>query len=360
MRTYLNPSRLLLLPLFILLVCYSPSAAQVTLKKAPPTPILSLRSLANAHGIAIGTAVNIQALQSGPEYQDTLSREFNIVTPENAMKFANIHPNPGVYDFHDADTIVAFAHAHGMQVRGHTLVWYRVVPAWVENGHYTRNELKAILKDHIMTVVSHYRGQVNIWDVVNEAIASDGTLRNTLWLRGIGPDYIDLAFRWAHEANPQAQLFYNDFAAEGLGRKSDAVYALVKGMLQRGVPISGVGLQMHLSLNKVPAMRDVLANMNRLAALGLQVHITEMDVEIQGASGTLEEKLTRQAIIYRDMLEVCLSAPNCNAFVMWGFTDRYSWIPLSTGHADSPLIFDEEYRPKPAYAALISELHNPT
>src|SRR5205085_2625309 len=129
---------------------------------------------------------------------------------------------------------------------------------------------------------SHYRGRVNIWDVVNEALNDDGTLRNSLWLQVIGPDYIDWAFRWAHEANPQAQLYYNDYGGEGLGPKSDAIYNLVKGLLRRGVPINGVGLQMHVSIDDYPKPQDVLANMQRLAALGLKVQITEMDVEVQG------------------------------------------------------------------------------
>ena len=346
-----------ILLLSLLLLSCTSTTVQMRQTKVTPTTTVSLRTLAQARGISIGTAVDVQALASEAQYRSILSREFTMVTPENAMKFAAIRPAPNVYSFQDADSIVAFAKAHAMQVRGHTLVWYRVIPSWLTNGNFSRAELMGILRDHIMTVVSHYRSQVNIWDVVNEAIAGDGSLRNSFWLQHIGPDYLDWAFRWAHEANPQARLFYNDSGGEGSGRKSDAIYTLVKGLLKRGVPISGVGLQMHLSLTTYPTPHDVLANMNRLAALGLEVQITEMDVEIQGAHGTMAEKLSRQAQLYQEMLSICLAAPNCKAFVMWGFTDRHSWIPQSTGHPDAPLIFDEDYRPKQAYYGLIDVLN---
>lgn len=197
---------------------------------------------------------------------------------------------------------------------------------------------------------------MNIWDVVNEGLDDNGALRDSIWLRGIGPDYIDWAFRWARQANPQARLFYNDYGGEGLGQKSDAIYNLLKGLLQRGVPVNGVGLQMHVSIDAYPDPQDVLANMKRLVALGLEVQITEMDVQIQHDHRPMEQRLEAQAQIYRDMLSACLAAKNCTAFAMWGFIDRYSWIPQFTGHPDAPLIFDESYRPKPAYVALVSVL----
>ena len=311
-----------------------------------------LRVLAQQRGVLIGAAVNMDALNSDSRYDATLAREFDEVTPENVMKFDATEPQPDVYTFGLADELVHFAQTHGMTVRGHNLVWYNALPSWVANGHFTRDQLLALLKNHIFTVVSHFRGSVNIWDVVNEAIADDGTLRQTIWSQTIGPEYIDLAFQWAHEANPQAHLFYNDYADEGLGAKSDAIYALLKGMLQRGIPVYGVGLQMHVSTTSYPSPKDVQANMQRLAALGLKVQITEMDVEVQGDTHPMAQRLSEQATIYYDMLHTCLSVRACEAFVMWGFTDRYTWIPQATGHADAPLIFDTSYRPKAAYYAL--------
>ena len=310
----------------------------------------SLRSLAQIHGIYIGSAVGPQLLRRDSLYAETLAREFNMITPENAMKFAPLCPSRNQYDFRGADGIVDFAEAHVMQVRGHTLVWHNQLPRWLREGIWTRDESIEILREHIMTVVERYRGRVLVWDVLNEGVANDGSLRDTIWLKNIGSHYIDLAFRWAHEADPDALLFYNDTHAEGLGRKSDAIHALVQDLLRRGVPIHGVGLQMHISLESAPKPQDVLTNINRLSALGLQVHITEMDVRIK--EPVTKEKLDAQARVYRDMLEVCLSAQNCTAFVMWGFTDRYSWIPRFFRGTRAGLIFDESYQPKPAYNAL--------
>jgi endo-1,4-beta-xylanase len=346
----------LLLLVLMFTACGSPSSSLVlSTSRASPSEArsaVSLRVLAQRHGLFIGTTVNMDALRSDPTYASVLAREFDMVTPENVMKWNAVHPAPQTYIFAQADALVAFAQAHQMQVRGHNLVWYRALPDWLANGTFTRAQLLAILKEHIFTVVSHFRQTVNIWDVVNEAVADNGALRQSIWLRDIGPDYIDWAFRWAHAANPRAHLFYNDYDGEGLGVKSDAIYRLVKGMLQRDVPIYGVGLQMHTSTLSPPAMQDVVANMQRLSRLGLKVQITEMDVQLQNDPRPLAQKLVAQAQVYRSMLSACLTVQACEAFVMWGFTDRYSWIPSATGHPDEPLIFDTQYRPKPAYYAL--------
>jgi endo-1,4-beta-xylanase len=313
----------------------------------------TLRSLAVTHNIFIGSAVGVNYL-ANPLYAQTLSREFDILTPENAMKWDTIHPSPNQYNFGDADLIVSFAEAHNMSVRGHTLVWYQQLPTWITQGSFTREQWMEILHDHITMVVGHFKGEIYAWDVVNEAIADDGSLRNTVWLQGIGSDYIKLAFQWAHKADPQALLFYNDYSAEGSGVKSDAVYNLVKNLTESGVPINGVGLQMHLSLDSPPAMKDVAANIKRLNDLGLDVQVTEMDVRVR--TPATANDLIQQANIYRDVLEVCLSANKCTAFVMWEFTDLYSWIPNSFPGYGSATIFDDLYNPKPAYYTLLSTL----
>ena len=337
--------------LYFLIACASAPVTETTVR-VPPT----LRALAQTHHILFGAAVNMNALQHDSDYTRTLAHEFDVVTPENVMKFDAVHPEKNMYTFAQADALVTFARANNMQVRGHNLVWYNALPIWIAKGTFTREQLLAIMHDHIFTVVSRYRGQVNIWDVVNEAIANDGGMRDSIWYRDIGPDYLDWAFRWAHEANPQAHLFYNDYDAEGLNPKSDAIYTLVKSMLQRGIPIYGVGLQMHTSILNAPIEQDVSVNMHRLAALGLKVQITEMDVQIQGDARPMAQRLTAQAQVYHDMLHVCLVVKTCEAFVMWGFTDRYTWIPRATGHADAPLIFDANYHPKPAYTLMMQEL----
>lgn len=311
----------------------------------------TLRYLAGQRGLLIGAAVDAKALQSDPVYAQILGRQFDVAVPENVMKFANIHPQRQTYDFTAADQLLSFAAANGMLVRGHTLVWYMEDPNWVKSGNFTKDQLKQILHDHIAMVVGHFKGRIFAWDVVNEAINDNGKLRDSVWLRGIGPEYIDLAFQWAHAADPQALLFYNDYNAEGSGPKSDAVYALVKGLRDRGVPIGGVGLQMHVSLDDHPSANDIKANIERLARLGLVVHITEMDVRIHQPADP--SSLSAQAQIYRNVLEACLAEPKaCQALVMWGFSDRYSSIPNIYAGFGSGLPFDSSFNPKPAYNML--------
>jgi endo-1,4-beta-xylanase len=298
-------------------------------------------------------------LENDPTYAGILAAEFDQVTPDNAMKFAATEPQQNTYDFRQADKLVQFAQEHHMKIHGHNLVWDQALPDWITNGHFTREQLLNILYNHITTVVSRYRGKVAMWDVVNEALDYNGNPTNSIWERVIGPSYIDSAFIWAHEADPQAQLFYNDYGGEDLGTKSDKVYALVKGLIQRGIPINGVGLQMHIG-QPVPNPQDVQKNIARLGALGLKVEITEMDVNVTVPANNLHDAqiLNGEAQIYHDELAACLAEPACEGFSMWGFTDLNSWLDGSapTGQLASPLIFDRTYHPKPAYYALIQAL----
>jgi endo-1,4-beta-xylanase len=329
----------------------SPTVVLPTPTAAPP---LTLRSLAEGQNFWIGSAVSYEYLRADSIYSDLVAREFNLLATENDLKFGPVHPEPDRYDFEGGDTLVAFAQANGMAVRGHTFVWDSQNPDWLTSGNYNHEALMNILREHIYSVVGRYRGQIAAWDVVNEAIDANGNLHDTIWLRGIGPDYIALAFQWAHEADPDAKLFYNDQAAEGLNAKSDGVYELVKGLRDGGIPIHGVGMQMHVELNAAPPPSEVAANMARLGELGLEVHITEMDVRIGPEISS--EKLQHQASIYRDMLSVCLQAENCDTLVVWGATDFYSWLPELTGRQDAGVLFDVDYQPKPAWDALVERL----
>ncbi len=312
---------------------------------------LPLKELARQRGISVGAAVLVDPFREDETYRDLLAQEFNWLTPENAMKFSRLHPERDRYDFTKAAELVDFAIAHQMSVYGHTLVWYRNLPDWLTEVDWSREALMAILKRHIYTVAGRFRGQVSVWDVVNEAI-KDGGLRDSIWLKGIGADYIELAFRWAHEADPSALLFYNDYQGEGLGPKSDAIYALVADLKQHHVPIHGVGLQMHIGIDKLPDPQAVAQNMERFAALGLAVRITEMDVKVYKGKGTAAERQAQQAAVYKAMMQVCLAAPNCTGMTTWGVADHYSWVPHFLDHPDSPLLFDSNYQPKPAYGAL--------
>jgi len=319
-----------------------------------PTSEVSLRELASQRGLLFGAGVTAQQLAE-ESYGGLVAREFNQITADNAMKFKSLQPIRNVFDFKVADKLVAFAQENDMVVRGHTLVWHSQLSSWVENGNFTRDEMIAILKDHVTTVVSHYRGQVAYWDVVNEAVNDgDGSLRDTVWLKAIGPEYIDMAFQFAHEADPDAKLFYNDYNNEDMGMKSTAIYNLVKGMVERGVPIDGVGLQMHLILESPPQKADVIENMTRLGDLGLEVNITELDVRMKVPAS--DKDLSDQATVYSDMMQACLSVSNCKVFTIWGFSDRLSWIPQFFDGYGSALIFDENFNPKPAYVALMNAL----
>jgi endo-1,4-beta-xylanase len=326
----------------------------------------SLREAAQRSGLLIGTAVRPAQL-SEAAYASTLAREFNMLEPEDALKWEVVHPAWQSFDFSQADQIVDFATQHGMKVRGHTLVWHRQNPKWLEEGKYTSNELAQILEQHIKTVVGHYRGKVFAWDVVNEAFDElhPGKLRSTIWRDqpGIGPagdssSYIERCFRWAHEADPQAQLFYNEAEAEVVNPKSDAIYAMVRDFRQRGVPINGVGFQMHIA-NRHADVASISANIKRFTDLGVQVQITEMDVAlpVDPNGNPRPEDLQLQADIYRQIAAACLSHPGCTAIQTWGFTDKYSWIASHSKQTQgAALPFDRNYRAKPAYEALRNAL----
>jgi endo-1,4-beta-xylanase len=346
-----------------------------------PNP--SLREAALSSRLLIGTAVRPAHL-SEAGYAVTLAREFNMVEPEDALKWEVVHPERQSYDFSQADQVVDFAIRHGMKVRGHTLVWHRQNPQWLTEGKYGSDELAEILEKHIKTVVGHYRGKIFAWDVVNEAFdeARPGTLRRTIWhdQPGISPDsipemqppgktagpqledhnskagysYIERCFRWAHEADPQALLFYNEAEAEVVNPKSDAIFAMVRDFRQRGVPVDGVGFQMHVA-NLHADVASISANIKRFTALGVQVHITEMDIAlpVDAVGNARAEDLQRQADIYREIAMACLSDPGCTSIQMWGFTDKYSWIGSHSKQAQgAALLFDRDYRAKPAYEAL--------
>jgi endo-1,4-beta-xylanase len=313
----------------------------------------TLRDAADAGGKFVGAAVNMSPFRNETAYTQTLGREFNMLVAENAMKFDAIHPAQNTYNFTDADALVAYAEANNMAVRGHTLVWHNQLPGWLTGGNFTRDQVIAIMRDHIMTVVGRYRGRILAWDVVNEAVSdNNGQLRtDSFWSQRIGPEYIAMAFQFARQADPSAILYYNDYSAEGAGAKSDAVFNLVSGLLNQGVPIDGVGWQTHM-INPFRIQQAHIANAQRIAALGLELSITEADIRI--ALPTSSQELSEQALGFGDIAQFCLSQPNCRAVVTWGFTDKYSWVPSVFNGFGDALIFDANYQPKPAYTAMLN------
>ena len=328
---------------------------------ATPAP-QSLRQSAQHSDILIGTAVRSAQL-SESAYSDTLAREFNLLEPEDEMKWEVLRPDPESFDFSQADRLVDFALRHNMKVRGHTLLWHRQNPTWLTDGHYTPDQLSKLLENHIKTVVGHYRGKVFAWDVANEALdegKNAGKLRETLWYKrpgigsGEGVAYLAQCFRWAHEADPQALLFYNEAEAEEINAKSNFLYTLARDFKRQGVPINGIGLQMHIS-NLHPDIASIDANIARFTALGVLVHITEMDVSLPvDADGKASAAdLQKQAGIYAQVASICVAHPGCTAIQTWGFTDKYSWIGSHSKKArGAALLFDRNYKPKPAYDAV--------
>jgi endo-1,4-beta-xylanase len=319
-----------------------------------------LRALAERSGLRIGSCVSAAPLRRDRRYAEVLAREFDTATTENALKFGVLSKARGVYDFAPADAIVEFAMAHGMDVRGHVLVWYAQLPDWIVRGRLGASELADVLTNHVTTVVSRYAGRIAVWDVVNEAVSEDGTLRDNVWLRTIGPEYIDLAFRAARQADKGARLFYNDYGIEAGAWHSDAVLELLQRLLTGNTPVDGVGLQLHLDLERLPDLGRLGDSMQRLGALGLDVHVTECDVRMTVHERPTPGQLTTQASVYRDVVQAGVSVPACQALSVWGFTDRHSWIPRFFPGQGAALLFDEEYRPKPAYDAVSAALRTAT
>lgn len=317
----------------------------------------ALRDLAGQRGFLVGAAIN-PSLFSVDAYAETVGREYNLLVAENAMKFAATHPAPDRYTFCAADHLVAYAEANNMQVRGHTLVWHNALPDWVTKGTFSHDEAVNLLHDHISTVAGHFKGKLLSWDVVNESISYSPPYgpQPSFWLNTIGPEYVDIAFRYARQADPDVKLFYNETGGDGLGTKSDVLYNLVKGMLDRGVPLDGVGLQMHIDTTRPPSPDSISANIQRLGQLGLEVHITEMDVRIPVPGSAVS--LAAQADIYQGVTSACLANSNCKALLTWGVSDAYSWIPGAYPGFGAALLFDEQFQPKPAYQGVASALSN--
>lgn len=351
----------LLLPAIICSGCHNGSVRLATPVSA--AAVNTLRAAAQSHNLIIGSAADAKHLSEQP-YGTTLSSEYSQLQAENEMKFASIHPERGAYNYAAPDALVAFAEKNSMKVRGHTLVWHRQVPAWITRPAtpWTPTSLNHVLKDHIVNVVGHYKGRVYAWDVVNEAFNDDGTMRSSVWydapgigFAGKGTKGIEQAFRWAHAADPAAKLFYNDYSVETMNAKSDAIYAMAQDFVKRGVPISGIGLQLHIdpSFDNPATLASLSKNIERLAALGLEVHFTEVDVKLASNSA---ENLQRQAKTYADLMTVCLQESSCKVFQTWGFTDKYSWIPSTYPGFGWALLFDAAYEKKPAYQALLKTL----
>jgi len=339
-----------------------------------------LRELADRAGVRFGSAVMVRDLRADAAYAPVLGREFNSLTPFVEMKWGTIHPEPDRYDFTRADELVAFAEAHDMRVRGHTLVYGQCVDP--PNPEYLSemgdpDALRALMADHVRTVAGRYAGRIGAWDVVNEPLLSFGDrsqgdgLSQHVFSRVLGPGYIAEALHLAREADPGAQLFLNEFGALNPGPKQDRYFQLVRDLLAEGAPLDAVGFQGHIVplFGGTASRGEIEATLRRFAGLGVAVEITELNVFTRTLKHVLtlglaydeEAELRRQAEAYAAVTEACLAVPECQGVTLWTFTDRYpTTIETFTHLEDIPLIFDNDYRPKPAAFALRETLEDAT
>ncbi len=313
-----------------------------------------LAQLAAVHGKRVGAAVQAVVLTAmEPAYREVLARHFSQVTPEYELMWGNIEPVQGTLNPTPVETILDFAETHGLPVVGSPLVWHLILPPWV-NPAMTPAALQTAVDARIDTLLGTYAGRIGTWVVVNEAVNDfGGGLRPTIFLNKLGPDYIANAFRRARAADPGALLFYNDYLAEGVNGKSDAIYDMIVDLLAQGVPIDGVGFQTHLGGLYAPFGNvfpsSMRANLQRFADLGLRVAITEMDVQAIALGETPSERRVAQRDVYRRAIGACVDVAGCESMTFWGIADRHTWIRDYLGISDDPLPWDEAYLPKAAF-----------
>jgi endo-1,4-beta-xylanase len=318
----------------------------------PPAQV-PLRTLAARRGVYIGAATGSTFQRTdatGATLRAILARHYSMVWSGNFLKFSTLRPAQGIYQFQWADSMVAFAQANSLAVRGHTFVWHNQLPAWLTGGGWTPAQVDSILRDHLTTVMGRYKGRIRIWDVVNEPLDDNAVLRSTFWLAQLGPDYIERAFRLARAADSTALLFYNDYNIEGPSAKSDATYALLSTLTGRGAPIDGIGMQCHFVVGGLPSAQDLAANFARFAQLGLKIQITELDIRMPVPATV--QALAQQATDYRTIVNACLQTAACDAIVLAGVYDGDSWVPSTFPGYGAALLLDELFQPKPAYTAV--------
>jgi endo-1,4-beta-xylanase len=340
-------------------------------KKSAPTPVAPA-TLQSTATFPMGSAINSPNLKNKVVYVGVLLTEYNSVTPDYELKFNWIEPQQGVFNYADGDYLTAFAAQHHIRFHGHNFIWHQALPDWVLNFQGDSLAWENLFKTHIESEATHYKGQVASWDVVNEAIRDDnGALRNldvtpgdgtgSIWRQHLGPDYIARAFQYAHDADPNALLFYNDYGQEWNGIKLNSIIALVTNLKNRGIPISGIGMQMHIDINA--NTDNITAALQKLAATGLLVHVSELDISVNPNNDPNIVFNTAlqlaQASLYQFIAETyraAVPAAQRYGITTWEFSDADSWIPAFYNRKDWPLPFDSAYKKKPAYDGLLKGL----
>jgi endo-1,4-beta-xylanase len=322
--------------------------------------LVPLKAAAGDKKLLYGTATGVWNLQSDSAFADQVAQQCSLLVPENELKWDTVEPSPGVFNFAPGDYLADFARQNQMKFRGHCLVWHNQIPLWAGRG----GDVLQQLTNHITATVSHFAGRIHSWDVVNEAIEpndgrSDG-LRNTLWLQALGPSYIDTAFRTAAAADPGAVLVYNDYGLEGdaagSSKRRSAVLKLLSGMKSRGVPLHALGMQAHLSGSSFDSS-SLASFMKQVAALGLKIFITELDVTDRNFPVDITTRDNYVANIYAKFLATVLQQPAVEAVLTWGLSDRYTWLTQFAARGDGqpvrPLPLDSDLKPKPALWAML-------
>lgn len=310
-------------------------------------------NLATKKKLNLGTSVSISDV-SDEDTMKFIQENFNIIVAENSMKWESLQPTKTFLNWSDCDKMAKFANTNKMKMRGHTLVWHNQNPGYVNNIS-SKDEALECLKTHITESMKHYQGKIYEWDVCNEVFNEDGSLRNSIWYKHIGKDYIDIAFQTAKEADPSARLILNDYNNEAKGYpKADAMFEFVKSMKERGIPIDGVGFQLHLSTQYTYDSQAIRDNIKRYNDLGLIVCFTEVDVRIPLPA--TEESLKQQAYIYNDLFDMVLTEPNIDTFVVWNYSDKRSWVPRAFPGTGNATPFDVDGKIKPFYTEMINKL----
>ena len=334
----------------------------------PITADGSLKAHGQRHGLLVGAAVDARLLNSDEIYARVLSEQYSVLVAEGAMKWKALRPAPDKYSFADGDTLVAFAERNNIQVRGHNLVWHEALPDWFRSS-VTKENARQYLVDHIMTVGTHYRGKIQSWDVVNEAVLpkddrSDG-LRKSPWMTLLGPDYIDIAFRTARQADPHALLTYNEYGLEYDNDEDEERRAFTLKLLRRmkaaNVPLDAVGIQSHIKAGQPSTFGSGLRNfMASVREMGLQIYITELDVnEDDLPYDDVARRDDAIAELYRQYLSEVLAEPAVKAVLTWGVSDSHTWLNNGPTHKrkqpnrpQRSLPFDNDYRPTESFFAI--------
>jgi endo-1,4-beta-xylanase len=317
----------------------------------------ALSSLAD---FPIGVAVSPFQLDRNAAYRDIVTKQFNSITPGNIFKSDALQPFEGVFEFDAADALVAFAMQTDKRIHGHTLLWHNQLPSWMNNFSGSREDWIEMMKTHIQTILTHFKGKVKSWDVVNEAFEDNGDFRENIWFENIGEEYLELAFEFAHEADSTILLFYNDYSIALRNSKCRAILEHFDGLKLKGVQVDGIGLQLHI-FTRIPTNNEIENAVDAIAEKGYLIHFSEIDISMNLTGGGMNlttNRLERQARKMRALTNIFQTIPKEQQFGMtvWGVSDLDSWIPSFFEREDYPLLYDENYEPKLMYCGFLEGL----